>query len=560
MRTPALVSILALFLNPSSLWAENIDACEPSIIPSTLDPQSRDSVEFLLEVPEALLSVTTQLDTLTPECANKIWSKSGIGTYQVILIDPLTKQPWLWRPKGFLGAKDQGGLEKLDPKELEKSPELLRSKYSFTNFRGKKTVGLLMGESGFRTFEQEKEVVKKMKEAGRIPNDFELTEELYVENKKNTVEKDFSTLVHEGFHAYGQGVHHENDGHNHRWAFVSKQDEDLANGIIHRYSDFPLEAGPRYYRRMQFETLYKALSAETEEEKQKFISQAAHWQDQYKSSSDEYIRTNGSDIGEGSANYFDFIAEIYSKHGCEMDDATLKELIRKGIDELVAQLDKQGGLPPMADVESYNIGLLASLLLDEENPVKNWKEKITNKLETPIEILVVGKSRIKGQENQKAKELISQAQKKSNNELAGLMKGLVSHAQDKEKWVRVQLPDSPGSLQHRGYFKTQGLNGAVIAASATKAFSKGAHSIQIENISLLSIQESGCPKASGTNSNYIFVPKSSLKTINGLTEFNFTDQETAFNDSMRPVTPKAQGSGNFEVLTDHKGSEWYCQK
>lgn len=527
--------------------------------PTTMDEGNLRSLTSLTEIPEAILAVASKLDSLTPKCADKIWPSSGVGTYQVILVDPITKQPWLWTPKGFKNAKDPGGLERLDPKELEKNKDVFQSRYSFNQFRGRNTVSLLLNQRAFRTFEEELQEVEKQKKSGRVPKDFELTKELYLQNKANSIDVDFTTVVHESFHAYGQGTHHPKDGHHHPWKVIKDQEKEISEGVMNRYSDYPLESGPRYFRRMQFESILKAFNSKDTKEKEKLLAEAAHWQKQYEEAGGEHERTNGSDISEGTAKYFDFMASIYAKHGCELSKEETQKKIEESLAKLVSQLEKNGGLPPVADVESYNIGLLSNLLLAQTKDSSDWKKQLMTARDTPAEILVEGFTPVKAKDDAKILGSIEEVQAKENKQLLGLMDGLSSHAKNKEEWVRLQLPEHSGAYNHKGYYKNKEVSDGILAVSASKKYALDDLNLEIENVSIMMEKNSPCPSKRGASNQFIFVPKSSIQTTEDQIEFEFTDPQTALiNAKGEPLVPKAKGTGSYSPRKGPDGAEWYC--
>lgn len=552
-----LAFLLLAFLASPSQAALGIDPCVPTT--GTMDERNLSVVNSIGSIPEGILRMADKLEALSPACANIIWPGSGVGSYQSLLVDPATNEPWLWRPKGFNGPKDPGGLEKVDASELKDRPEIFKSKYSFTEFRGKRTTTMRMGDKGFQTYDQALGDVEKQKKMGRLPPDFELTKAAYQESKEQSINTDFNTLVHEGFHAYGQGVSLEDPKQ--CWHVVNQANEEEKKGIFNRYSNFPPESEPRYFRRMQFDALAKAAASEKGPGKEKLIAEAAYWQEKYKSSSDESGRTKGSDVMEGTAKYFDFMANLYAKHGCAMGKEKLQGLIKRELALFLEKMNKQGGLPPVADLESYNIGLMANLLLAEKNSPADWQKRIAGG-QTPVELLAKGVAPRAAPGNEQALAQIQQMQAKDQEAMQGTMDGLTKHFEDSE-YVRVQLPESAGSVGHLGFYKTKGIDNAVIAASATKNYQDSRNNkINLENVSMLNVASgAGCEKNANNSSNYILVPKSSLKTAGAVTEFEFTDPETAIKGkNPKGYLPKVKGQGEFAVNKDASGKEWYCLK
>jgi hypothetical protein len=171
----------------------------------------------------------------------------------------------------------------------------------------------------------------------------------------------FDMVVHEAFHQLGQ-----------------KDWKRKAAGF--RGTSVPLKSAPRIYRRMLYQRLDDFFMSNGENKKA--LGQAAYW---YRLWSKEFpgealATTDGY---EGTARYFETVAEAVAMTGCQSSDAQLRDYILKVIDREVRPRAPWTAL----DAEGYSIGGIASFILRLIHQDKNWFSTVSQG-PTPVEILL----------------------------------------------------------------------------------------------------------------------------------------------------------------------------
>lgn len=137
------------------------------------------------------------------------------------------------------------------------------------------------------------------------------------------------------------------------------QDNIVMNEEADRTSQYLIEVKPRLVRQMIYHNLINAY--EQEDKRDEYLSYAKYWLDLYKQEhNQEFLNIKSTDIAEATARYTenpgDFIGENLSK-----EDSKKKAIENIQKEEIFES----------ADSESYEIGYVAALLLDELKP--DWK-------------------------------------------------------------------------------------------------------------------------------------------------------------------------------------------
>lgn len=174
----------------------------------------------------------------------------------------------------------------------------------------------------------------------------------------------YGLAVHEFFHDQGQK----------NWKPVEKKTE--SRGLA-----YPLQANPRFYRRMLLENLYDYFS------KENFVSliKARFWHDLLIKEFPNETEL-ATDRIEGSAEYVEMMAMAISEVGCSASEDTLKNEAMKHLDHRYRRLTD----PQFTgfDYEGYVIGGLATLILRfSDLNMKAWTQAFVNGV-TPIEQLL----------------------------------------------------------------------------------------------------------------------------------------------------------------------------
>lgn len=163
----------------------------------------------------------------------------------------------------------------------------------------------------------------------------------------------YDLATHELFHFYHQNT-------------IINDDENS------RSTPYPIDYKPRMYRKMLFINLKKAF--EVSKNKEKYLGKAKYWQDKWKKEyPEEAKKIHLTDIAEGSAKYFEILANITEYNMNKVD--------------LSYYIDKLSNLiGDTRDSESYSIGAMAGLILSQKK--LDWTSKFFEKNKTIDELLL----------------------------------------------------------------------------------------------------------------------------------------------------------------------------
>ena len=119
---------------------------------------------------------------------------------------------------------------------------------------------------------------------------------------------------------------------------------------------YPIEREPRIFRRMIYTRLIQAF--ENPDRQDAYLSKAKFWLDKYNTEfKSEADRIRVTDIAEATARYTENLGMFIGKNLSKGD-------LRKEADRLI----KKEHIFIAADKESYEIGYVAGLILDEKDP------------------------------------------------------------------------------------------------------------------------------------------------------------------------------------------------
>ena len=173
---------------------------------------------------------------------------------------------------------------------------------------------------------------------------------------------DFRFLIHEAFHMFDQKL------------WPSERD-------IQRFTLKRTGCTPRKYRYLIKYYLEEALQSSSST-RQKAIRKAAYWNKKHrKEFPEEVYFTDVMDAIEGTAQYVDTRAWALVQVGCSASKKALKDAFIK------TYQSKEKEQSFSRTREAYDIGALASALLDEYPQYNNWQKKIETGL-SPTQILL----------------------------------------------------------------------------------------------------------------------------------------------------------------------------
>lgn len=230
----------------------------------------------------------------------------------------------------------------------------------------------------------------------------------------------YSFSTHEGFHLQGQKG----------WPTVSGKYRSMA---------YPINANPRYYRRMLFERLVDSLTDSSGRSQ----ALAKYWYDKWKYNYPYEFESSLERI-EGTAEYAEIMSDIISLHGCNFNLIDIVEDVSEMLRSLYADLSRGISLA----TESYPIGAATSFLLKLKKPNSDWQSRIAQG-ENPLEILFEDMNATNDQDNLSYLQEVQLAVDKLNTILSNSVDDdLSSYRNNKD--VRLYLPYSWSTLNTSG--------------------------------------------------------------------------------------------------------------
>lgn len=240
-------------------------------------------------------------------------------------------------------------------------------------------------------------------------------------SKPQTIDSTYRVATHELVHFYYQGE--------------MKQPDENAS----RAQPYPLDPTPRTYRQMIHRQLLVAY--ETPDKRAEHLAKARFWLDKYHSEfADEAKATASTDIAEGTARYTDLLGAIITGDN-------KPEEVRQAEQKLLGRDD----FVPSAEAEAYQLGEVAGLLLDEENP--QWKKDFYTSGQTLLDLLLKD---IKPAEDSVAPEVAKAVESevaKRNSEVKDEIADVQKAATDTSiPYLKIDDTDAEGSFGATGSF------------------------------------------------------------------------------------------------------------
>ena len=237
-----------------------------------------------------------------------------------------------------------------------------------------------------------------------------------------------------------------------------------------RAQAYPLNAAPRYYRMMIYHNLITAL--EQPDNRDRLLGQARHWLDRWQAEfKEESDAIRDTDIVEGSARYIENLGAIVTK---DMgSDAILQEAI---------QAMERDALFTAADEESYELGYVAALLLDQVAP--EWKAGFYQKKLSPVELLLQGIKPVEQAQDEGILEKVRSEVEAVNGEAGQQLQDVLAAQADKGiPYLKIDITQASGSYEARGNYL---VNREDVITGFAAMYKAGAGSIRIRNSSVIS--------------------------------------------------------------------------
>lgn len=207
-----------------------------------------------------------------------------------------------------------------------------------------------------------------------------------------------------------------------------------------RTQPYPVEKTPRQYRYMVMKNLEDAYK--NPENKEKALGQAKYWYEKWKTEfPNEYNDIKATDIAEGTAKYTEYLSEI-------VNDKISKEDIKKAVLKLI-DIDNEF---LSADAESYEMGALSALLLDEQNP--DWKNKFYESNTTLEELLLKDVKAVEEKMNPEIEKKINENIESFNVEVEKNLENITKAYGDVNiPYLKINKTESNASFGSEGVFK-----------------------------------------------------------------------------------------------------------
>lgn len=195
------------------------------------------------------------------------------------------------------------------------------------------------------------------------------------------------------------------------------QDEDIkaegqADGPSNsRTTDYPLDPNPRVMRKMIHHRLAQAYAEP--DQRATHLAHAKHWNDMWESTySADAAKIRVTDIVEGTARYCENLGAIVRADLSGDENRKLRT-------EMIGEDDF---IPKSAEVESYELGYVAGIVLDETNP--SWKDGFYGTGKTLVDLALDGVTAQADEEDPAIRSVVDQKISSLNNDAADDIRAL----------------------------------------------------------------------------------------------------------------------------------------
>lgn len=270
-----------------------------------------------------LARIASALTESMIRCPDRVWPGYDWRRLQVVLVESEAHAALLWNDQRKDAGDDEVKLTWMPYADLPSNYKLESGDFEFGQLHGVPTLGI---------------------------------------GAACTDDGTIQSAIHEGFHFTGDNE------------FANTQ-----NGSS-RGLTYPIDYQPRYLRYHVILSLSRALFSGDS----KALGAARYWYDQYLKRYPEDSKEHGAlDIAEGTAQYVGLVGTALAKVGCKASEAELlsaaKEMCQPDAGEELDWVNP-------GDAESYQIGVIAGLLLRQRN-APQWQEHIA-KGTPPLDLLL----------------------------------------------------------------------------------------------------------------------------------------------------------------------------
>ena len=248
------------------------------------------------------------------------------------------------------------------------------------------------------------------------------------------------------------------------------QKDVQASAESSRSQIYPIESDPRGHRRMLYTRLIQAF--ENPDKRDEYLGKAKFWLDKYNTQfKSEADSIRATDIAEGTARYTENLGMFIGKD-------LSKEYLRKEADKFI----RKDQIFMAADKESYEIGYVAALILDDKNP--NWKDTFYATGKGIPEVLLENIAPIPDKPDWKIIEKIIKEVNSTNETAKDKLKDIIA-AKDNTgiPLLHLDLSQVSKSFYAAGMFKYQNLS--VMVGYSSK-FNVNGKNVEIINTAIIS--------------------------------------------------------------------------
>jgi hypothetical protein len=250
----------------------------------------------------------------------------------------------------------------------------------------------------------------------------------------------FELATHEQFHTYFQLEDSKQP-----WASLEKMEEQDDGGG--RFDQYPLQAKPRLYRAMVYNSLLAAY--QNPGKRDEHLSAAAYWQDTWaRNYPDEAKSQAPTELLEGTAKYFE-------KAAVAMAAAEDPQNAYERHDYLAHTLKPMA--VPFKAFEPYAIGV-GALLNADQGELVDLQNRLADQPVTPLSQVLQGVKPTKQATPEDIEKSITDATAEKNETLSRQIDPFVTGMLDSKSWVLMMPADTlRGTLNASGLYTTKAL-------------------------------------------------------------------------------------------------------
>lgn len=233
---------------------------------------------------------------------------------------------------------------------------------------------------------------------------------------------------------------------------------------------YPIETTPRLYRQMLYRRLIQAF--ENPDKEAEYLGKAKYWLDKYNTEfKSEADGIRATDIAEATARYTENFGMFIGKNLSAQEQ-------RKEADKAIPK----DQIFLAADKESYEIGYVAALILDQKDP--NWKESYYATNKGIPEVLLESSQPSADQPDKDLEDKITETVKTSNQEAQDKLKDIIASKDDVAiPYLHLDVSKGSKSFYAENIFRYQDL---AVMAGYSNTFQVDGKLIDLKSTAIIS--------------------------------------------------------------------------